>query len=89
MIIGTARTPGDVARSVYEPIVHEWTHEQVRDHGDDFKQACGRNLARPGSTFTNRAMRALEDAYANPTDRGRLRPALARALSIYTDSRWR
>jgi 2'-5' RNA ligase len=89
MLIGTARTPYDAAENVFKTIVHEWTHEQVRGHEDDFKLQYALNIARLGSPFRDRAMHALEEAYADPATPGQLRPALARALSIYTASRGR
>jgi N12 class adenine-specific DNA methylase/GH24 family phage-related lysozyme (muramidase)/2'-5' RNA ligase len=82
------QTPLDAAKHLYETIVHEATHWQVSGEGLDFVQAYATNIQRLKAEAPA-VLRQLTEAYADPDRPRALRPDLARALSIYTESRGR
>jgi hypothetical protein len=77
------------ASLIWHTIKHELIHDVISGHSENFTSAEAAVSATLGSQHELRAIQELEDVYGDPSDPGRIRPDLSRALQLYAESRER
>jgi len=82
-------TPDFAASSIYHTIMHEFLHDTIKGHNENFSTGLLNMDSFLGINHRIGSMEDLANAFRHPDDSSKLRDDLAQLLQIYRDSRGR